>query len=143
MITPSQLKSEARALPKEERKRLLAEIPETDLHGYLAQLFRAMHAEYWVEVTHGSDEFGKDLVVIRNDPLSPDVIGVVVKRGDIRARTAGDVDNVKQRVELVLTGKGERITSEILSQIGQAKDHPATLKAYVKKLKANKVIVIL
>src|SRR5882672_2382277 len=143
MITPSQLKSEARALPKEERKRLLAEIPETDLHGYLAQLFRAMHAEYWVEVTYGADEFGKDLVVVRNDPLSPDVIGVVVKRGDIRAKTAGDVDEVKGLVELVLTGKGQRITSEILSQIAQAQDHSAALKGYARDFKVNKVIVIL
>jgi hypothetical protein len=127
----------------EERKRILRTMSETELHGYLADLFRALDANYWVEVTHGSSEMGKDLVIVRRDPLTPDVIGVVVKCGDLKGKTAGDVDALKKRVQGVFSARGDKITAEIVSQIAQARSHEAVLKAYVQKLKVTKVIVVL
>lgn len=118
-------------------------IPETELHHYLADMFRAMASDYWVEVTHGVDEYGKDLVIVRSDPLSPDVIAVVVKRGDIRGKTAGDVDGVKARVDTARNTKGQRASAEIQSQIAQARAHNASLRAYVQQLRVTKVIVVL
>lgn len=127
----------------EERKSILTGIRETDFHKFLAELFRALNPEYWVEVTHGTDEFGRDLVIVRDDPLSPDVIAVVVKRGDIKARTAGDVDAIRSGVELAKRGKGTRATTEILSQIRQAQTHPSLLRGYVAELATTKVLVVL
>lgn len=143
MSRRSQLTREAQSLPIEERKSILANIPETELHGYLAELFRALNPDYWVEVTHGTDEFGRDLVIVRDDPLSPDVMAVVVKRGDIKARTAGDVDSLIADAETALKGKPGRAVSEILSQIRQAQLHPSVLKGYVAELITTKVIVVL
>ena len=56
---PTNWIAEAKALPQDERKRILQSIPEVDFHHHLAQLFRNMEPEYWVEVTHGTDEFGQ------------------------------------------------------------------------------------
>jgi hypothetical protein len=137
-----QLSLEARALPLQQRSAILSSMPETDIHGFLADLFRAMEPTYWVEVTHGSDEFGKDLVIVRKDRLAADVIAVVVKKGDIRGKTAGDVDVVKERITKADSAKG-RVTREILSQIEQATAHDAVLSAYVSKLKPSKVFVVL
>ena len=92
MINPETLAVEARQLPKEKRREILAAFTEVELHHHLQALFRAMSPDVWVEVTHGTTEFGKDLVIVRTDPLVSDVIGVVVKCGDIRGKTSGDVD---------------------------------------------------
>jgi hypothetical protein len=143
MTYSARLSQEARLLPVDERKNILLAIPETELHEGLAELFRSMNSEFWVEVTHGAKEYGKDLVIIRSDPLMTDVTGVVVKRGDIRAKTAGDVDELIERVQGVLTAKGESITREILSQIRQTKIHDAELSSHVRDLKCNRVMVIL
>lgn len=143
MINPATLALEARQLPKEKRREILAAFPEVELHHHLAALFRAMSPDAWVEVTHGATEFGKDLVIVRTDPLVSDVIGVVVKCGDIRGRTSGDVDSLRADVEGVLTAKGERITQEVLSQIRQATTYDAVLKSHIQELKVSSVMVVL
>ena len=143
MINPATLTQEARQLPKETRRSILAAIPEVELHDHLAALFRSMSPDAWVEVTHGTTEFGKDLVIVRTDPLLSDVIGVVVKCGDIRGKTSGDVDALRADAEAVLTAKGERITKEILSQVRQASAYDAVLSAHIRQLKVTSVMVIL
>ena len=40
---------------------------ETDLHTFLKELFQAMQPDYTVEITHGAQEFGKDLVIVKVD----------------------------------------------------------------------------
>ena len=34
-----------------------------------------------MEITHGPDEFGKDLLIIKKDNLNIDIIGIIVKCG--------------------------------------------------------------
>jgi hypothetical protein len=143
VIEKQDLSATARALPIEERKGIIVSFPETELHVYLAELFRLMIPSAWVEVTHSGNEYGKDLVIVRNDPFTPDVIGVVVKRGDIRGKTSGEVDELKSAIVETLNAKGERITAEILSQIAQAKHHEAVLHGFVRKLQVTRVIVII
>jgi hypothetical protein len=142
MSDAQKLTVQARSLPVDSRKNILREIPEVELHPYLARMFRAMNLNWWVEVTHGDDEFGKDLVIVRDDALGSDVIAVVVKRGDIRGKTSGDVDVLAERVSDALTAKGERITREIESQIRQAKSHDAVSRDRVSRLQVNQVIAI-
>ena len=143
MTAAKELAQQAKAIPREERAGILTKMKETDVHEHLAALFRAMEPDYWVEVTHGADEYGKDLVIVRKDSLSSDVIAVLVKVGDIKAKTAGQVDQMKQRAEGVLSAKGERVVQELLSQIGQARTHSAELRAYLRRLQVTKVIVVL
>lgn len=143
MTEPIELVREAKALPKDERKRILASIPELQMHEDLAALFRAIEPDYWVEVTHGIDEYGKDLVIVRADPVSPDVIAVVVKRGNIKGKTAGDVDALKQRISAIRGARGDRLTQEILSQIRQSRSHAAELPTHIRRLTISKVLVVL
>ncbi len=133
----------ARALPFNERGRILREIPEVEFHGYLASVLRTMQPAAIVEVTHGPEERGKDVVVLNSDALQDHVYAFVVKRGDMRAKTAGDVDELLEEIEASHARRPTRVTREILSQIRQAAAHPAELKATLRALRVDKVFVVL
>lgn len=103
-----------------ERVKLLGEnkkfdiirgLGETDLHKELKQLLSAMYPDSYVQITHGPDEFGRDLVVVSKDPLGDRVRGIVVKTGDIHTRASGAIDEIK-------------------SQVDQAFSHPVSLKGF-------------
>ena len=83
----SRLVQQARTLTKAARKEILQSYPEPELHVHLHSLLSRMATSATIEVTHGSQEFGKDLVMVRNDAFGQTVIGIVVERGDIRAQT--------------------------------------------------------
>ena len=116
---------------------------ETELHTFLKELFQSMESDYVVEITHGSNELGKDLVIVRSDNFTVEVIGVVVKCGDIKGRTLGDVDNLKDRVKTVMSKGDEKKLQEIESQINQALEHPAEMKSFLRDLPVSKVFVVL
>lgn len=139
----SELHREARAIPKDQRKKIITDLPETELHLHLQQLFRAMEPEHLVEVTHGTDELGKDLVIVKQDRLGTDVYAVIAKSGDIRAKTAGKVDEITGQIKEVLTSRGERVSEEIRSQIEQARAHPVELKSVFRKLPVSKILVVI
>ncbi|NHJ31900.1 MAG: hypothetical protein FK732_03465, partial [Asgard group archaeon] len=138
-----QLLQQARALSREERKKILMSCKELELHQYLKELFIAMEPTYIVEITHRSDELGKDLVIVKYDKFTTDVIGVVVKRGDIRAKTAGDVDELKTNIQKILYSDAYKTLKEIESQIDQAFEYPAEIKTGFRKLKVTNVFVVL
>lgn len=139
------LNSIARAIPKEQRKRILIELQEKELHIALKELFQKLEPNYIVEITHGSEELGKDLVIVKEDKFTWEAIGVIVKRGDIRGTTLREVDQLKERVGDVIETRplSERKLEEIKSQIHQAKTHPAKLKSTFKELRVNKVYIVL
>lgn len=139
----NELIQQAKALSKEERRKILTSFKEVEFHHYLKQLFIAMEPSYLVEITHGSNELGKDLVILKRDKFTIDVIGVVVKCGDIRAKTAGDVDELKSTIKGVLSSDARRSLQEIESQVEQALEHPAELKSTFPKLTVTKVFVVL
>ena len=114
----------ARALSREERLKILQGAPETSLHRNLKALLIRMEPNSTVEITHGSEELGKDLVMVREDLFGRTVVGIVVKTGDIRGETAGVVD-------------------QIISQVGQAFDHPAQLPTIKDPQDINTVWVVL
>ena len=134
---------QAKSLSREKRKRILMSFKETDLHKCLKELFDALEPSYTVEITHGSEEFGKDLVIVKKDKLGTDVIGVIVKTGDIRGKTLGDVDEIKTKVEMAFSSLEEKMIENIESQVQQAFDHPAEMKTIFKKLPISKVFIVL
>lgn len=93
--TEMNLKTQAESLTKDKRRQIIMDYNETDLHKELKELFQAMQSSYTVEITHGSQEFGKDLVIVKSDEFGNEVFGVVVKCGHIRGQTVGDVDTLK------------------------------------------------
>ena len=137
------LKKQAEALSKDLRRQIIMDHKETDLHKFLKELFQAMEPNYTVEITHGTQEFGKDLVMVKSDHFTKEVIGVVVKRGHIRAKTRGDVDILKEHVETALSRGAEKRAREIESQIEQALAHPPEMKSMLENLPVSKVFVVL
>jgi len=124
MYDQSEIVQQAKALSKETRKNILMSFKEVDIYPHLKSLLTKMDPESLVEITHGHDEYGKDLVMVREDQFGQTVIAIVVKTGDIRAKTLGKIDEVK-------------------SQVNQAIDHPARLKTVSGHLAVSKVWVIL
>ena len=137
------LRKKAEALSKALRRQIIMEYQETDLHTFLKELFQAMQPDYTVEITHGPQEFGKDLVIIKVDNFTKEVIGVVVKRGRINGKTLGDVDGLKSLAKTVLSKGAEKTLEEIRSQIQQALTHPAETKSILADLPVSKVFVVL
>ena len=120
----SEIRQSAETIPHKKRKEALLLFRETELHKHLACLFQHMDPNALVEVTHGRDEYGKDLVLVREDQFDKTVIAVVVKKGNVKGKTKGKID-------------------EIQSQISQAVNNPARLKSIKSPLKVNKVWVVI
>lgn len=137
------LRKKAESLPKALRRQIIMDYKETDLHTFLKELFQAMQPDYTVEITHGAQEFGKDLVIVKVDNFTKEIIGVVVKRGRINGKTLGDVDGLKSRTKTVLSKGDEKTLGEIRSQIEQALTHPAETKSILEELPVSKVYVVL
>ncbi len=93
-----ELVKQAKLLSYDERKQILLGFRELDLQSYLKELFSSMEPSYLIQVTQGTDELGKDLVLIKKDKFTTDVIGVVVKLGDVKGKLLGEVDEVIERV---------------------------------------------
>lgn len=93
----------ARSLPIAERKKILSSFKETDLHGHLKELLGRMEPNSLVEITHGTEEHGKDLVMVRKDRFRESVVGIIVKSGDIKGKTKGKIDEIKSQVDQSLT----------------------------------------
>ncbi|MDT5122856.1 MAG: hypothetical protein QOC96_2338 [Acidobacteriota bacterium] len=137
------LSQRAKTISRADRKIMIEGMKETELHDYLRELYKSMQPDYPVEVTHGVDELGKDLVIVKKDSMTTDVIGVVVKRGSLMASTLGDVDEVVGAVNDILKSKPNRKFREIQSQINQAFAHPAEIKTRFKEVPVNRVFVVL
>ena len=113
-MEPSQILSQkALAIPPNVRQSFLLKIPETELHVHLCRLLENMQTGNRCEITHGRDEYGRDIVLRRSSPFGDEYIAIVVKRGDSRGkisgRTTGPVD-------------------EMISQANQSIAHPCILK---------------
>lgn len=143
MTKQSEITQQAKALSKEQRKKILMSFKETELHEHLKELFKAMEPDYTIEITHEAGELGKDLVIVKKDKIGIDVIGVVVKTGDIRGKTVGKVDEVKTQVKKAFSYAEEKKIEEIESQVQQAFAHPAEMKTVFKKLPISKVFIVL
>ncbi|TGM41707.1 AAA family ATPase [Leptospira biflexa] len=141
MKNHNEICQKAKALTIEERKSILLSIKETDLHHYLKELYKNIDEQYYVEVTHGSTELGKDLILIKDDKVTVIVIAVIVKVGNVRAKTMGEVDEITGKIRSIK--KDTNIIKEIKSQIQMAKSHPAEAKAIFAKLPVTKIMVII
>ena len=137
------LTTQAELLTKDLRRQIIMDYKELDLHVQLKELFQVMQSNYTVEITHGNQEYGKDLVIVKSDEFGNEVFGVVVKCGHITGETLGDVEKLKYRVENVFSKTEEKRKDEIKSQIQQALAHPAEMKSYLEDLPVTKVYVVL
>ncbi|MFC1480795.1 NACHT domain-containing protein [Candidatus Neomarinimicrobiota bacterium] len=143
MDKKSEAHVQAKSLSSEARKKILKSYPETKIHQILKKLYLEMEPNYSVAITHGSTELGKDLVIVKKDAIDEDVIAVIVKKGDIKGKTLGDVDEIKERISDSFKKRMPANIREIISQAEQAAMHEAELKAYYETLEVNKLYVVL
>jgi len=143
MNDKSEIIKQAKALLKEKRKQILMSFKEVEMHEHLKELFQAMEPNHTIEITHGPQELGKDLVIVREDTLSIYVIGVIVKMGDIRAKTLGEVDELKTHIKSVFSKGMDKKIEEIKSQVAQAYSNRAEMRTIFKELKIDKMFVVL
>lgn len=106
------LTREAKKLPYDLKRNYLLQQSELAMHKLLLSLIHRLGDNYSAEITHGKDEYGRDLVAKDNDPLGSQFIGVIVKKGDRQGN---------------LTGKTEGVVDEIISQAKQAMAHACPL----------------
>jgi hypothetical protein len=142
MDKQEELVQHAKALLREKRQSILMAFPETKLHKHLKSLLESMEPNYRTAITHGANELGKDLVIVKKDNIGIDVTAVVVKCGHIKGTTAGEVDQVKGEVKEILKAGEVKKLQEIESQVNQALEHPAEIATIFRGLPVDKVIVI-
>ena len=131
----------ARDIPYKERIARIWRYGETDLHKYLERLYSLLESGEQVYITHGTTEFGKDLVIIHQNKLITYTVGVVVKKGDVKGKTAGDVDEIKSKVQALLNLSKTAI-AEIISQIEQSIEHSAEIPFSVDTFKIDRIILV-
>ena len=78
------LAAEAEKLPYDSKKRFLLSQDETAIHKMLLSTLNKLGENFTAEITHGRDEYGRDLVVKQKDPLGNQFIGVIVKKGTLK-----------------------------------------------------------
>lgn len=92
------LAQKALAIPFNVRESYLLNIPEVELHSHICRLLENMEMDARCEITHGRDEYGRDIVLRRSSEFGEEYIGIVVKRspasGKISGRSDGPVDEV-------------------------------------------------
>lgn len=101
-ISHKDLSQRAKSIPREQRKQILSSFIETELHVYLKELFNAMQPDYDVALTQSS---ANDLIIVKRDLMTTDVIGVLVKRGNIMSKTLSDVDTLVSIVNKAFEAK--------------------------------------
>lgn len=107
-----------------QKYEILREMPELEMHKKLKTLFSKMFPQKQIYIGQGTGEFGKDLIILENDPLSGEnVTAIVVKMGNL----SGSADN--------------GIIGTINTQITQAFTVGTYFKEIGREVKANSVIV--
>jgi len=113
----------ARSIPLAHRLAFIEALAETTLHQHLKRLLERKLPTAHVEITHGSNEYGKDLVLVDADGLSERVVAFVVKVGRVSGKSGGIVD-------------------QVASQVRQAIRHPAKLQSVIEPKEVKQVYVV-
>jgi len=141
MITS--LTQKAKALPRDRRIEILTSLPEKDVHVVLKALFSIMEPNYLIEITHGSREKGKDLVMVRSDRFGLFASSVIVKVGNVTGRTGKDVDDISEKAKSTKKSIDNSILREIVSQEHQSEAHLAILESMVEPIQVTQVYVVI
>ena len=67
-------------LTDNDKMAIIKSLKKRELHREIRNLLLEMYPGSYVGVTHGVDEYGRDLVMVRKDPLGDRVVGITVKK---------------------------------------------------------------
>lgn len=113
-------------LSQSQKHKILRDMPEVKMHEKLKILFEKIYPKRQVYIGQGTGEFGKDLVIIEDDPISGEkVTALVVKMGDL----SGSASN--------------GMVGTINTQINQAVNIGTFFKNIGREVVANEVIVVI
>ncbi len=114
-------------LTEKQKKYILKDFREIDMHKELKILFEKMYPENTnVYNTHGREEHGKDLIISKNDPLSGTFNTAVVVKMD---KLSGSAYN--------------KHIDEIRNQVEQAFEQETYIKDNHQRVKADKVFIFI
>ncbi len=123
MAKETKIEEIVRRLSENTKSDILKSINEATLRSGIKELLKQMEPSSYVEIYHGQDEYGKDLVMIRKSPFGDTPIAIVVVRGDIRTKSSGLIDKIKSQVE-------------------QCFEHPALIKTVKGRVNISSVWVM-
>ena len=123
MTDNAELKRLALSLNDQQRIIKIMSLSEEDLTINLKALLNEINPNSYIEITHGKDEFGKDIVIKDETPYGKELTALVIKTGNIGARAMGMVHVITEQVQ-------------------ECFDHPASLKGIFENLPVNKVLVV-
>jgi hypothetical protein len=125
-----------------EKKKILHDRTETSFHKILKTMLERMNPNCFVELTHGSREFGKDLVIVNKQGSFITTVAIIVKKSKISGNTLGEVDSLLETIDIIdKVNKDEKHLREIESQIKQAETIDSQLKIDWHKHFTNQIIV--
>lgn len=104
---------EAKKIPYENRANHLLSLSEVELHEELKSLLQRIEHTDLVEITHSTQEFGRDLVIEHKDAWGKRYVGVIVKKGDASGK---------------ITGESAGVVDEIVMQTREALSNPCHLR---------------
>lgn len=136
-LAQEELRQRARAIAREQRKNIIASLDPRELLGNLKQLFEIMEPRYCIEV-RGSDTSSPDMIIVKKDMMTRDVIGVVVKTGSILSKTLDDIYSVVTSVNEAFS-----ITKETLHSHVQHVSCASLIHARSNRPLMDKVFVVL
>lgn len=134
-----QLKAKAASIPKNNRMQFIRDMRELTLQKKLKTLFEKLDSSYTVEITQGQNELGKDLLLFKQDKLMSSIIGVVVKRGDIKGDTLGEANEIIEKVKTPVMSKQLK---EVVTQLRMTNKHNSIISTSFAELKVNDFLVI-
>ena len=112
----------AKALAPALRKAAIAALTEPELRVALVELFSRVLPDAHVYLTHGSEEQGKDITILRTQPFGEEVFGLVVKAGKLTGEANGPIDTVKSQAEMAY---------QIPAQVPGRVDRPAVTAVWI------------
>lgn len=136
----AELIQRARAIAREQRKSILVGLSQKELMLYLGELFKAMEPDYVIETANDHSESVADMVIVKKDSMTKDIVGVVVKRGNIMSKTLEDVNRLISGVNKVFEVRIDRSHPEPTSS---AAFHLTETRAVASRDLVNKVFVVL
>lgn len=107
MVDRRAIRLQAEQVSVAKRKNVLRAFRETQFHRQLESLFGAMDPNLKVSVVHGPDEFGKDLVVVRDDAFGATANAVIVKKGDVTGNAAGPIADIRDQMHMAISHPAE------------------------------------
>ena len=99
MQKQSKIAQIVKTLNENTKAEILKSMDENNLREGISELLKKMEPDAYIQLYHGSQEYGKDIVVLKRSPFGETATAVVVVRGDIHTKSSGLVDKIKSQVE--------------------------------------------